>query len=219
MGDPCAEGCVWYLGGALQAPKKEKPVVKRLDASGSSSPSHAVPGSQTELVHLSSSKVEWRIWGIAAKMANYPKGSRVFSPEFEASKVAHLGLVFYPNGNSNAKQGFCSLGLKAPHGTHLRYKLYIGNTERFTDLRHNVTESWGFVDMCKVEEELSQEEDLLRLGVEIIDDIDANESLSISPSKVEWTISSMQNKLLHYRKDVALYSDEFSAAGVDKLRL
>jgi len=33
------------------------------------------------------------------------------------------------------------------HGTHLRYTLSVGRTERFTELRQNVTESWGFVDM------------------------------------------------------------------------
>lgn len=175
---------------------------------------------EADLVHLSLSKVEWRILGIAAKMKACPKGSRIFSPEFEVRGVSGLGLVFYPNGNSNAKLGFCSLGLKAPHGAHLRYKLYIGNTERFTDLRHNVTESWGFVDMCKVEEELQQGEDMLKLGAEVIDDIDAHETLkSAGSSKVEWCIKNMQNKLAHYRKDVALYSDEFSAGGVDKLRL
>jgi len=212
--DPCSDGCLWYLGG-----EKQKQSAQLRRGAGSGQALH-VPGSQMELVHLSTSKVEWRIWGITAKMKHYPKGSRVFSPEFEAFNVSNLGLVFYPNGNSNAKQGFCSLGLKAPHGTHLRYKLYIGSTERFTDLRHNVTESWGFVDMCKVEDELQQEEDLLRLGVEIIDDIDAHETLkNVGTSKVEWLISSMQNKLVHYRKDVALYSDEFSAGGVDKLRL
>lgn len=178
-----------------------------------------MPG-QTELVRLSSSKVEWRIPGITAKMKNHSKGSRIFSPEFDAFGISNLGLVFYPNGNSNAKQGFCSLGLKAPHGSHLRYKLYIGGTERFTDLRHNVTESWGFVDMCKVEDELEQEEDVLRLGVEIVDDIDAHETLKASgANKVEWVLGNMQNKLRHYRKDVALYSDEFSAGGVDKIRL
>lgn len=197
----------------LERLRKEDPWV----AAG---PLVAVAGPSVELLHLSSSKVEWRIWGIAAKMAHYPKGSRIFSPEFSTFQISGLGLVFYPNGNSSAKTGFCSLGLKAPHGTHLRYKLYIGVTERFTDLRHNVTESWGFVDMCKVEDEVQPEDDLLRLGVEIIDDIDANETLkNASPMKVEWVIGSMQNKLAHYRKDVAVYSDEFSVGGVDKLRL
>mmetsp|Transcript_118418 Transcript_118418/g.264730 ORF Transcript_118418/g.264730 Transcript_118418/m.264730 type:complete len:1030 (-) Transcript_118418:556-3645(-) len=217
--DPCAEGCVWYLGGGSLEDVAGNAEQRRLGASGSIPSSLAEPGQ--ELVHISSSKVEWRIWAITAKMKQYSKGTRIFSPEFDTFNISNLGLVFYPNGNSNAKQGFCSLGLKAPHGTHLRYKLYIGGTERFTDLRHNITESWGFVDMCKVEDEFQQEEDLLRLGVEIIDDIDAHETLktTVSPNKVEWVVGNMQNKLRHYRKDIALYSDEFSVGGVDKLRL
>mmetsp|Transcript_16051 Transcript_16051/g.37861 ORF Transcript_16051/g.37861 Transcript_16051/m.37861 type:complete len:1051 (-) Transcript_16051:49-3201(-) len=209
--DPSTEGWAWYFAGAA-APASTSRSAK--ESSGQAS------APQTELERISPSKVEWRVWGISGKLDSYPKGSRIFSPEFEAFGVEALGLVFYPNGNSNAKQGFCSLGLKAPHGTHLRYKLYIGGTERFTDLRHNVTESWGFVDMCKVEDELQTDSDLLRLGVEIIDDIDAHESLkNVSSNKVEWVISNMQNKMAHYPKDIALYSDELSVGGVDKLRL
>ena len=49
--------------------------------------------------------------------------------------------VLYPNGNSNAKPGYCSLGLKAPHGCHLRYKLHVRSTEKYTELRQNVAES------------------------------------------------------------------------------
>lgn len=201
--DPWAEGC-WYLTGAQDSWPRPPP--------------ESQAGEDGELLHLSTSKVEWRIRSVSALLKQHAKGSRVFSPEFNAFGVEGLGLVFYPNGNPNAKQGFCSLGLKAPHGTHLRYKLYIGGTERFTDLRHNVTESWGFVDMCKVEDEV--QEDVLSLGVEVIDDIDTHETLkSVSASKVEWAIGNMLNKLEHYKKDIALYSDEFSAGGVDKLRL
>lgn len=51
---------------------------------------------------------------------------------------------------------------------HLRYKLFTGNTERYTELRQNVTESWGFVDMCRLDDEFANvQDDTLRLGVEI----------------------------------------------------
>ena len=53
----------------------------------------------------------------------------------------------------------------------------MSQTEKYTELRQNVTESWGFVDMCRVEEECDKVADTLRLGVEIIDDIDQNEEL------------------------------------------
>merc|ERR550514_2162953 len=111
----------------------------------------------------------------------------MFSPEFSAYGFDHLGLVLYPNGNSNAKLGFCSLGLKAPHGAHLRYKLYVSATQ-------NDTESWGFVDMCRVEDECDRDTDTLRVGVEIIDDIDANEELlEVSPTKIEWVLRNMES--------------------------
>jgi len=178
----------------------------------------SVPGAFVERV--SDRRVDWVLTGIQAKLQEYPKGTRMFSPEFSAYGFDHLGLVLYPNGNSNAKLGFCSLGLKAPHGAHLRYKLIVAGTEKFTELRQNVTESWGFVDMCRVEDAISRDQDTLRLGVEIIDDIDKNEELvQVGPTKIEWTLQNMANKLAYYHKDVALYSEEFSASGVDKLRM
>merc|ERR1719482_734600 len=168
----------------------------------------------------SSRRVGWVIRDITQKLKEYPKGSRMVSPEFSAYGIDHLGLVLYPNGNSNAKPGYCSLGLKAPHGCHLRYKLHVRSTEKYTELRQNVTESWGFVDMCKVEDELDKETDTLRLGVEIIDDIDKNETLvEVLPTKIEWTLKNMKSKMKYYKKDIALYSAEFTAGGVEKLRL
>ena len=74
--------------------------------------------------------------------------------------------------------------------------------------------------MCKVEDELDKETDTLRLGVEIIDDIDKNETLvEVLPTKIEWTLKNMKSKMKYYKKDIALYSAEFTAGGVEKLRL
>jgi hypothetical protein len=74
--------------------------------------------------------------------------------------------------------------------------------------------------MCRVEDAVDRENDTLRLGVEIIDDIDKNEELvHVGTNKIEWTLRNMANKLSYYHKDVALYSEEFSASGVDKLRM
>ena len=50
--------------------------------------------------------------------------------------------------------------------------------------------------MCRVEEECDKVADTLRLGVEIIDDIDKNEELvQVGPTKIEWTLQNMANKL------------------------
>ena len=56
---------------------------------------------------------------------------------FGTNCIVHRSHAFarYPNGNSNAKPGFCSLGLKAPHGAHLRYKLIVAGTEAFAGKR------------------------------------------------------------------------------------
>lgn len=223
-GNPACEGFGCWYGVAEAGPslplERSAEAPAATGAAGAAGALWAASEGLADVVKLSPCKVEWRIHGIAAKMKSIAKGTRLFSPPFEAFGIPQLGLVFYPNGNSNAKHGFCSLGLKAPHGCHLRYKLYVGETERFTDLRHNVTESWGFADMCKVEDELEAEADVLRLGVEVIDDIDVHESLKVSGStNVEWLLGNIQNKIAHFKKDVALYSDEFSAGGVDKLRL
>ena len=56
--------------------------------------------------------------------------------------------------------------------------------------------------------------------MEIIDDIDKHEELvQAGSTNIEWTLHNMANKLAYYHKDVALYSEEFSASGVDKLRM
>jgi len=224
------EGAQWYFS---PPPRTRKTRVARRGADGTSpkgddmgatsdmaGKSFSATATGTAVETISARRVDWVISGIQAKLAEYPKGTRMFSPEFSAYGCDQLGLVLYPNGNSNAKPGFCSLGLKAPHGAHLRYKLIVAGTEKFTELRQNVTESWGFVDMCRVEDAVDHESNSLRLGVEIIDDIDKNEELTtVGTTKIEWTLRNMANKLQYYHKDVALYSEEFTAAGVDKLRM
>jgi hypothetical protein len=225
--DDCAQ---WYFAPSPRPIRKDQRSARR-GAEGRSTPKGDEMGTTsdsqkpfspagTAVETISDRRVDWVLSGIQAKLQEYPKGTRMFSPEFSAFGFDMLGLVLYPNGNSNAKPGFCSLGLKAPHGAHLRYKLIVAGTEKFTELRQNVTESWGFVDMCRVEDAVDRENDTLRLGVEIIDDIDKNEELlHVGTTKIEWTLRNMANKLAYYHKDVALYSEEFSASGVDKLRM
>merc|ERR1719201_1445107 len=193
--DDCAQ---WYFSPSPRPKGKEQRPARR-GAEGRSTPKGDEMGSTSEsqkpfsppgtaVETISERRVDWVLSGIQAKLQEYPKGTRMFSPEFAAFGFDQLGLVLYPNGNSNAKPGFCSLGLKAPHGAHLRYKLIVAGTEKFTELRQNVTESWGFVDMCRVEDAVAREQDTLRLGVEIIDDIDKNEELvQVGPTKIEWT--------------------------------
>jgi len=225
--DDCAQ---WYFAPSPRPIRKDQRSARR-GAEGRSTPKGDEMGTTsdsqkpfspagTAVETISDRRVDWVLSGIQAKLQEYPKGTRMFSPEFSAFGFDMLGLVLYPNGNSNAKPGFCSLGLKAPHGAHLRYKLIVAGTEKFTELRQNVTESWGFVDMCRVEDAVDRENDTLRLGVEIIDDIDKNEELvHVGTNKIDWSLKNMANKLAYYHKDVALYSEEFSASGVDKLRM
>ena len=42
---------------------------------------------------LSDRRVEWVIRDIAAKLQEFPKGSRMLSPDFAAFGIAKLGLV------------------------------------------------------------------------------------------------------------------------------
>eukprot|EP00397_Hematodinium_sp_SG-2012_P002634 GEMP01002642.1.p1 GENE.GEMP01002642.1~~GEMP01002642.1.p1 ORF type:complete len:1136 (+),score=263.71 GEMP01002642.1:180-3587(+) len=175
--------------------------------------------SSSQIRYQRDHRVEWVVPDLEDKLRHCAKGSRIFSPEFHIYGIP-LALVFYPTGNTNAKPGYCSLGLKAPHGFHLRYKLFVGNSERYTELRHNVTESWGFVDMCRIEDEIHGGDfSRLAIGVEVISDIDKDEVTKVSDTKVEWTLRNMKEKMKFYQKDVALYSQEFSLAGVDKLRI
>jgi hypothetical protein len=146
--DDCAQ---WYFAPSPRPIRKDQRSARR-GAEGRSTPKGDEMGTTsdsqkpfspagTAVETISDRRVDWVLSGIQAKLQEYPKGTRMFSPEFSAFGFDMLGLVLYPNGNSNAKPGFCSLGLKAPHGAHLRYKLIVAGTEKFTELRQNVTES------------------------------------------------------------------------------
>eukprot|EP00971_Amphidinium_carterae_P276179 5480576-Amphidinium_carterae.2 len=77
--DPSTEGYAWYFGVGVQN-VASSPGARKAD------------GPQAELVRISSTKAEWRLRGITGKMNSYPKGSRIFSPEFEVFGIKPMGL-------------------------------------------------------------------------------------------------------------------------------
>jgi hypothetical protein len=217
LDDALSEPAAWYFA---PRPRSERPKRTKSPRSGRRKRSEAELIPDSEVLRITDQQIIWVIPQIHEKLSKCTKGCRWLSPTFSLFGVDGLGLVLYPAGNAGAKPGYCSVGLRAGHGTHLRYTLQVGKTERFTELRQNVTESWGFVDMCRIEEEVDHETETLRVGVTIIDGIEPSEKIvHVGTNRVEWRLQNMRSKLEHCPHDVALYSEEFSVAGLDGLRL
>merc|ERR1719171_2599775 len=215
--DALSDPAAWYFA---PRPRAERPKRTKSPRSGRRKRSEAELIPDSEVLRITDQQIIWVIPQIHEKLSKCTKGCRWLSPTFSLFGVEGLGLVLYPAGNAGAKPGYCSVGLRAGHGTHLRYTLQVGKTERFTELRQNVTESWGFVDMCRIEEEVDHETETLRVGVTIIDGIEPSEKIvHVGNNRVEWRLQNMRSKLEHCPHDVALYSEEFSVAGLDGLRL
>merc|ERR1719486_1510798 len=187
--DAFAEPAAWYFNAR---PRSERPKRTKSPRSGRRKRSEAEHIPDSEVLRITDQQIIWVIPQIHEKLSKCTKGCRWLSPTFSLFGVEGLGLVLYPAGNAGAKPGYCSVGLRAGHGTHLRYTLQVGKTERFTELRQNVTESF-------------------RVGVTIIDGIEPSEKIvHVGTNRVEWRLQNMRSKLEHCPHDVALYSEEFS---------
>lgn len=71
--------------------------------------------------------LSFRIMGISKKLQAWPKGRMAQSPEFSVPGLGQLQFEFFPNGETNARSGHCSLRLRVPHQTRLRWRVRLGS--------------------------------------------------------------------------------------------
>lgn len=121
--------------------------------------------------------LDFRILNFTKKCSYYTKGRMLQSPEFEVPGLPHpIQFEFFPNGDHNAQDGFCSLKLRVPDCTTLRWRAYIGRLKIGPRTDHFESRHWwnkhGLVmlNMCSVADmkrQISSETDSLVVGVEI----------------------------------------------------
>eukprot|EP00930_Biecheleria_cincta_P051454 TRINITY_DN3664_c0_g1_i1.p1 TRINITY_DN3664_c0_g1~~TRINITY_DN3664_c0_g1_i1.p1 ORF type:complete len:841 (+),score=283.48 TRINITY_DN3664_c0_g1_i1:87-2609(+) len=70
-------------------------------------------------------EVEWTIPDYSSLLENCPKGQCIVSAPFCAAGVPNMQLIFHPNGNRDAREGYCSIALRTPGGTSLSRVLYV----------------------------------------------------------------------------------------------
>mmetsp|Transcript_5746 Transcript_5746/g.21862 ORF Transcript_5746/g.21862 Transcript_5746/m.21862 type:complete len:340 (+) Transcript_5746:226-1245(+) len=93
-------------------------------------------------------EVEWAIPNLSELLEKCPKGQSIVSPLFGAAGVPNMQLVFHPNGNKEAREGYCSLALKLPDGTRLSRVLYVNHEALGPDITRQPLE--GYTNACQV---------------------------------------------------------------------
>merc|ERR1740129_1031485 len=93
------------------------------------------------------------------KLAKYHKDVALFSDKFS------------PAGKKEADVGWCSLYLEAPKGSELRCRLSVGKKSMSFDRLEKFGEDsiWGFLTLCKLRDELEQDGDTVRVGLEVLE--------------------------------------------------
>lgn len=122
--------------------------------------------------------LSFRIMGISQKLQTWPKGRMVQSPEFSVPGLGQVQFEFFPNGETNARQGHCSLRLRVPHQTRLRWRVRLGSHTFDTREDHYDQRQWWnrygiqALNLFRREEllpEVQKDTDSVCLGVEIVD--------------------------------------------------
>lgn len=93
-------------------------------------------------------EVEWTISEYSSLLENCPKGQCIMSPTFSAAGIANMQLIFYPNGNKDASDGFCSISLRIPEGAQLSRVLYINHDAFGPNIVKQAVE--GYTNACRV---------------------------------------------------------------------
>lgn len=92
-------------------------------------------------------EVEWTISEYSSLLENCPKGQCIMSPTFSAAGIANMQLIFYPNGNKDASDGFCSISLRIPEGAQLSRVLYINHDAFGPNIVKQAVE--GYTNACR----------------------------------------------------------------------
>lgn len=120
--------------------------------------------------------LQYRIGSISVKIAEFQKGRLVQSPEFEVPELGKVQFEFFPTGDVNSREGWCSFRLRVPNNTRLRWSAFIGKKRIGPRTDHFDQRQWwcrygllwlNFCPLSEVRSEISPETDTLLCGIEV----------------------------------------------------
>ncbi|KAF4650471.1 hypothetical protein FOZ61_000292 [Perkinsus olseni] len=123
-----------------------------------------------QMKNRSCKRVEWRIDNISVLARTFTQGRPLHSCPFTVAGLEQVRLIFYPAGYFNAASGYCSLYTRAPPGTAIRAKLFIGRQPRNVAFEFDGScSAFGRANFCLLQSEVDQATDSVTVGVEIIE--------------------------------------------------
>lgn len=192
-------------------------------------------------------RAEWAIADFSAEERKAPRGKSIWSPEFSAAGLEGLRLEFFPHGRETTTfEGFCSLFLWCPSGTHVKYQLWVGGFLRAPDEDGYVGHiGHGHSNFCPLEPEVDRAKDSVTVGVDFLQATRSEDAQDAAPggvrlvtvplermiareveivqnrgiNRVVWRIHKISERMLQYPRGSSVCSRLFSAAGIRDILL
>lgn len=120
--------------------------------------------------------LQYRIGSISIKLDEFQKGRLVQSPEYEVPELGKVQFEFFPTGDVNSREGWCSFRLRVPDQTRLRWSAFIGKKRMGPRTDHFDMRQWwcrygltwlNFCHLNDVRSEVLPETDTLLVGIEV----------------------------------------------------
>lgn len=122
--------------------------------------------------------LQFRVGSISTKLEDFEKGRLVQSPEFDVTDLGKVQIEFFPTGDVNSREGWCSFRLRVPHDTRVRWRAFIGKkilgprTDSYCKRQWWCRYGIVWLNFCTVSEvraEISPETDTLVCGIEVLE--------------------------------------------------
>jgi len=120
--------------------------------------------------------LQYRIGSISIKLDEFQKGRLIQSPEYEVPELGKVQFEFFPTGDVNSREGWCSFRLRVPDQTRLRWSAFIGKKRMGPRTDHFDMRQWwcryglmwlNFCQLDDVRSEVLPETDTLLVGIEV----------------------------------------------------
>lgn len=157
--------------------------------------------------------LDFRIPHISLKLREFQRGRCLQSPEFEMPAKYGGGVAqfeFFPHGDFQAREGWCSFRLRIPNKTKLWWCAYLGNLKVGPRVDVFDEKLWwnkyglqwlNFCTVVDLQKEISVDSDSLVCGVEILDCVEDTGKPMDQESSSAWEYTddeaSLGEKLLH----------------------
>jgi len=112
-------------------------------------------------------RVEWRLEKAMLLQQSFPRGKCLCSALFSAGGVDGLQLIFYPSGDEEAKERYCSFYLCDAAGLVRQCFLSVGRQRRDTVRHQQRSNLIGRSSFCLFEGGIEKGSDIVELAVEI----------------------------------------------------